>query len=156
MIRMTSKRERVHLVYGLLDENLVLLPVAVATAVAADLEGIFQLTTFGDARCFEPQYLMVPGLDEDDYDEIPGDGDRYDATTTNECQDGNWPAPAATLALSALPEDLEDVGRQVEHFPNFPTLYIDPATEVDLVGTLTDRGYDVRRDDALIKRANAH
>ena len=93
---MTAKRKPVHLVYGILNENLVLLPVAVATAVAEDLEGIFRLRTYGEARRFEPRYLMVPGLDEDDYDEIPDDGDPYDATVTNECQDGNWPAPAAT------------------------------------------------------------
>jgi hypothetical protein len=151
---MTSKREPVNLVYGILNENLVLLPVAVATAVAEDREGIFELTTFGEARRFEPQYLMVPGLDEEEYDEIPDDGDPYGATVTNECQDGNWPAPAATIALDALPEDLDDIGEQVEHFPNFPTLYIDPATESGLVETLTGRGYDVRRDDPLIRRAN--
>jgi hypothetical protein len=69
---------------------------------------------------------MVPGLDEDDYDEIPDDEDPYDATHTNECQDGNWPAPTATIALDALPEDLDDIGEQVEHFPGFPTLYIHP------------------------------
>ena len=153
---MTSKREPVHLVFRILNGNLVLLPVAVATAVAKDLEGIFRLTTYGEARRFEPQYLMVPGLDEEEYDEIPDDGDPYDATITNECQDGNSPAPAATIALDALPEDLDDIGEQVEHFPNFPTLYIDPATEAGLVETLTGRGYDVRRDDRLIKRANGY
>ena len=99
---------------------------------------------------------MVPGLDEDDYDEVPDDGDPYDATLTNACQDNNWPAPAATYALDGLPEDLEDIGQQVEHFPNFPTLYIDPATEAELVETLTRRGYDVRRDDGLIRRANPY
>src|ERR1700733_12682626 len=117
---MTSTHEPVRLVYGILNENLVLLPVAVATAVAEDLEGIFRLTTYGEARRFEPQYLMVPGLDEEDDDEIPDDADPYDATRTNECQDDNWPAPAATHALDALPEDLGDIGEQAEHFPNFP------------------------------------
>jgi hypothetical protein len=151
---MTSTREAVRLVYGILDENLVLLPVAVATAVAEDLESILALRTYGDARRFEPQYLMVPGLDENDYDEMPDDGDPYHATLTNECQDGNWPAPAATLALDALPEDLDDIGAQVEQFPHFPTLYIDPATEADLLETLTRRGYDVRRDDELVSRTN--
>jgi len=153
---MTSKREPVLLVYGILSENLVLLPLAVATAVAEDLTGISRLRTYGDARQFEPQYVMVPGLDEDDYDEIPDDGDPYDATVTNECQDGSWPAPAAALALDALPEDLDDIGQQVEHFPNFPTLYIDPATEAELVESLTLRGFGVRRDDPLLRRANAY
>jgi hypothetical protein len=95
---------------------------------------------------------MVPGLDDDD--ETPDDRDPYDATRSNECQDGNWPASAAAYALDALPEDLGDIGEQVEHFPNFPTLYIDPATEAELVETLTRRGYDVRRDDGLVRRTD--
>ena len=43
------------LVYGILNDNLVLLPLGVATAVAEDLEGIFELKTYGEARRFEPQ-----------------------------------------------------------------------------------------------------
>jgi hypothetical protein len=38
--RIEAKREPVRLVYAILNENLVFLPVAVATAVAEDLEGI--------------------------------------------------------------------------------------------------------------------
>jgi hypothetical protein len=65
-----------------------------------------------------------------------------------------WPAPAATFALSYLPEDLDDIGEEVEHFPFVPTLDIDPATDADLVETLRRRGYEVRRDDELIGRIN--
>jgi hypothetical protein len=141
---------RFALVYGIVNENLVLLPEVVAKAVAEDLEAVWQLTTYGDARRFEPQFLLVPGLDEDDYDEVPSDGDAYDLTLTNDYLDSNWPPPAATIALDYLPDDLEDIGEQKEHFANFPTLYVDPATEADLVEDLTRLGYDVRRDDELI------
>jgi hypothetical protein len=143
---------RVTLVYGIVNENLVVLPEDVAKAVASDLEAIRQLTTYGDARRFEPQFLLVPGLDDGDYDEVPADEDLYDVTLTNDYLDSNWPPPAATIALDYLPDDLEDIGEQTEHFPGFPALYIDPAAEADLVVALTRLGYDVRRDDELIKR----
>jgi len=64
-----------------------------------------------------------------------------------------WSAPTAH-ALDALPEDLEDIGERVENLPNFPTLYIDPATETELVETLTRPGYDVLRNDELIRRTD--
>jgi hypothetical protein len=142
------------LVHGIVNDNLVLMPEDVANAVAEDLLAIMHLTTYGDARRFEPQFLLVPGLDHDGYDELPADEVLYDVTSTNDCQDSNWPPPAATIALDHLPDDLDDIGEQIEHFPNFPTLYIDPATEADLVEDLTRLGYAVRRDDDLIKRVD--
>jgi hypothetical protein len=89
-------------------------------------------------------------LDDDDYDEVPADEEPYDVALTNECQDGNWPPPVATVALDYLPEDLDDIGEEQDHFPGFPGMYIDPASEADLVEALTGRGYVVRRDDDLI------
>jgi hypothetical protein len=140
------------LVYGIRADNLVLLPENLAKAISEDRQSIWQLRTFGDARRFEPKFLIVPGLDEDDYDEVPLDEDPYDATLTNAYQNGDWPPGATTIALDYLPEDLDDIGEQKEHFPGFPTLYIDPATERDLVETLEQRSYSVRRDDDLIER----
>jgi hypothetical protein len=94
----------------------------------------------------------VPGLDEDDYDDIPADGDPYNVALTNEYLNGDWPPPAATIALDELPGDLDDIGEQIEHFPSFPTLSIDPATEANLVRLPDQRGYEVRRNDELINR----
>jgi hypothetical protein len=144
---------RQRLVYGIIDDNLILLPEEVAKAFAADYEAIWSLRTYGEARRFQPRSLRgVPGLDDKEYDDIPADEDRYDAALTNECENGEWPPPAATIALDELPEDLDDIGEQIEHFPSFPALYIDPATEADLVRVLNQRGYEVRRDDGLINR----
>jgi hypothetical protein len=141
------------LVYGIIDDNLVLLPEDTAKSFAADHQAIWLLKTFGEARRFQPQSLNgVPGLDEDEYDDIPADEDPYDAALTNEYLNGDWPPPAATIALDELPDDLEDLGQQIEHFPSFPTLYIHPATEADLLRDLKRRGYAVRRDDGLIDR----
>lgn len=141
------------LVYGILNDNLVLLPEDVAKAYAADHERIWALATYGDARRFNPQGMNVaPGIDEEDYDEIPEDDHPYDAALTNEYLNGAWPPPAATIALGHLPSDLADVGEERDHFPGFPNLYIDPITEVDLIEKLRQRGYEVRRDDELIKR----
>ena len=139
-------------VYCIIGDNLILLPEDVARGVAEDIERIWNLRTFGEARRFEPQQLMVPGLDEDEYDEVPADEDVYDVTLTNQFLADDWPPPAATFPLDDLPDDLDDIGKQIEHFPGYPTLYIDPATEADLVDKLRRRGYEVRRDDELIGR----
>lgn len=142
------------LVYGIVNDNLVLIPEDTAKAFAAEYQAIWSLKTYGEARRFQPRSLNgVPGLDqEEDYDDIPADEDPYDVALTNDYENGDWPPPAATIALDELPEDLEDIGEQIEHFPSFPTLYIDPATESELVRLLNQRGYEVRRDDGLINR----
>ena len=141
-------------VYGVFDSNLVLLPQNVASAYAADHEHICTLSTFGEARRFEPEGMNVaPGLEEDDYDEVPADEDPYDATLTNEYLDGTWPPRAATVALDHLTgEDFDDIGEERENLGGVPFLYIDPATEADLVITLQSRRYRVERDDELIRR----
>jgi hypothetical protein len=141
------------LVYGILSNNLILLPEDVALAVAEDIERISNLTTHGGARRLETKVLMVPGLDDEDHD--PVDTDPYDVTVTSEYQNGDWPPRAATIALDVLPDDLDDIGQQSEHFPDYPTLSIEPATEQTLVEELRQRGYVVRRDDELIRRIGA-
>ena len=145
--------ETKRLVYGITNDNLVLLPEGVAKAYAADHERIWALTTFGAARRFQPQGLNnAPGLDEDDYDEIPADDDPYDAASTNEYLNGDWPPSALTIALESLPDDLDDLVVEVEHMMDPPTLELVSISEDDLVHTLHERGYDVRRDDQLISR----
>ena len=127
---MSSKQP---LVYGILNDNLVLMPEDTAKAFAVEHQAIWSLKTYGEARRLQPRLLNgVPGLDEDEDDDIPADEDPYNAALTNDYLNGDWPPPAATIALDELPDDLEDIGEQVEHFPNFPTLHIDPATEADL------------------------
>jgi hypothetical protein len=59
----------------------------------------------------------VQGLDEDEHDDIPADEDPYSAALTSDYENGDWPPPAATIALDELPDDLEDIGEQIEHFP---------------------------------------
>jgi hypothetical protein len=144
-----------NMVYGIPSNNLVLLPEDLAAAIASDLEKIYALETYGEARRLETQLLTVPGLDDDDYDEAPPEAsDPYDCTTTNECQEGNWPPRAATVALDYLAEDetLDDIGEERENLGGVPFLYIDPADEQELIATLRNRGYELRRDDELIGR----
>src|ERR1019366_4605748 len=104
-----SKDGSKRLVYGIVNDNLVVLPEDVAKAYAADHQRIWALTTYGDARRFEPQGLNVaPGLDEDDYDEIPADEEPYDAASINEYLNGDWPPSVLTIALEHLSDDLDD------------------------------------------------
>ena len=150
---MTEMSENRSLVYGIVNDNLVLLLEDVAKAYVHDHEGIWALSTYGDARRFQPQGInRPPGIDEDDCDEVPDDDDAYDVATTSEYLNDDWPPSAATIALDELPEDLFDIGEEQDRFPSSPILYIDPATEAALVQTLRARGYDFRPDDALIGR----
>lgn len=149
-LKMTEPSENRRLVYGVVNDNLILLPEDVAKAYVHDHEAIWALGTCGDARRFEPLGINPPpGLEE--HDDVGADAP-YDASVTNEFEDGTWPPSAATIALDALPEDLADVGEELDRFPGSPILYIDPATEEDLVETLRLRDYVVRRDDELIGR----
>ncbi len=138
------------LLYGVVSENLVLLPESIARQYAAERKAIFTLRTYGEARRLAQQGVDVPGLEREDLDEEPGDDDPYDVTQVPEYTNGDWPSPAATIALDYLPDDLDDLGAEEDHFPSFPSLVIDPAQEEEVLRTVRDRGYEVVRDDALI------
>jgi hypothetical protein len=143
------------LVYGVVDDNLVILPEEVALAYASDREAIFALKTFGEAFRFQPKGINYPpGLDwEDFFAERPSDNEPYDAAAfLEQWEEYDWPPAAATIALEELPEDLDDIGEQVEDFPYVPTLQVRPELESQVVATIRSRGYEVRRDDELIRR----
>ncbi len=42
---------------------------------------------------------------------------------------------------------LEDIGEELDAFPRAPELGLNPAQEAQIVATLTEHGYPVRRDD---------
>jgi hypothetical protein len=144
------------LVYGVLDDNLVILPEEVAAAYASDREAIFALKTFGEAFRFKPKAgNYAPGVDDwaDYFAERPADDEPYDAAAfLAQWPEYEWPPAAATVALEEMPEHLDDIGEQVEHFPFAPTLQISPELESRIVSTIRSRGYEVRRDDELIGR----
>jgi hypothetical protein len=143
------------LVYGVVDDNLVVLPEEVALAYASDREAILALKTFGEAFRFRPKGINYPpGLDwEDHLEERPSDDEPYDAAAfLAQWPEFPWPPAAATIALEEIPEDLDDIGEQVEDFPYVPTLQISPELESQIVSTIRSRGYEIRRDDELIWR----
>jgi hypothetical protein len=140
------------LVYGILNDNLILLPDSVAKTVRDELRAISALETWGEARRLCTTYLAVPDMYDDDEDEesSPRDSDLYNAFDTNQYQNCDWPPPAATVALDECPDELYDIGEQVEYFPSFPRRHIDPATEAEVVATARERGFVIYRDDDLI------
>jgi hypothetical protein len=144
------------LVYGVVDDNLVILPEEVAMAYASDREAILALKTFGEAFRFQPKGLNYPpgvGDWEDFFEERPADEEHYDAAAfLAQWPEFPWPPAAATIALEEIPEDLDDIGEQVEDFPYEPTLQISPELESQIVATIRNRGYEIRRDDELIRR----
>lgn len=131
------------LVYGVFDDNLVLLPEEEATARAEEVSAIFAASTYGEARQLARVGLDVPGIDDEDDEH--GDEDPYDPALFED-----WPGRAATLALDLLPDDLDDIGEQIDQFFAPPILHIDPAGEAALVKLLRERGYEVRRDDEMV------
>jgi hypothetical protein len=79
------------------------------------------------------------------------DSDPYHAANTAEYECSDWPPPAATIALDQCPDELDDIGVQVEYFPSYSRLHIDPASEAEVVATARDRGFAIYRDDELIE-----
>jgi hypothetical protein len=144
------------LVYGVIDGNLVILPEEVAIAYASDREAICALKTFGEAFRFEPKAINYPpGVEywEEYFEERPSDDEPYDVVAfLEQWPEYEWPPAAATIALEEMPEDLDDIGEQVEHFPFVPTRQISPELESQIVSTIRSRGYEIRRDDELIRR----
>ncbi|HEY0688189.1 MAG TPA: hypothetical protein VGD71_04040 [Kribbella sp.] len=133
--------------YGEEYGSLVFLDEPRAQAWTAELEAISRVSTFGEARALAVHGMWLPGIyDEDDVEEHP-DAEPYDPSDFDD-----WPGRAATLALDSWPEDLGDIGEQIDHRASVSYLYIDPAEEATVVATLRERGYIVRRDDSLFER----
>jgi hypothetical protein len=139
------------LVYGEELGSLVFLPEHVASESAEDLDQIRMLRTYGEARAFIARRVWVPGLEDPDEH---SDEDAYEVSRTPECQGGDWPALAATIALDDLPDDLEDLGEQRDSMGSVPRLFIDPATEAEVLKYVRSIGYTARRDDLLLARVS--
>jgi hypothetical protein len=134
-------------VYGEEYGSLVFLDEEDAQAWTAEVEAISRVSTYGEARALALRGMSPPGIDdEDDVEEHP-DGDPYDPSDFDD-----WPGRAATLALDAWPEDLDDIGEQIEDLGGAPYLHIDPDDEATVVAELRELGYIVRRDDNLFER----
>jgi len=134
------------LVYGVLNDNLILLPTAFAVALAADYRTLESVRTYGDARAAVMSHLWLPGAseDEEDLDDYE-DSERYEPSEYE-----TWPTNIATWALDVLPDDLQ-IGKQVEGLMSNPRLVIDPATETEVVAEVARLGFTIRRDDELIR-----
>jgi len=130
--------------YGVLYDNVVLLPTSFALALAADYRTLESVRTYGDARAAVMTHLELPGTSEDELDDYE-DSDPYDPS-----EHEGWPTQAATWALDVLPADLEELGEQEEGLMGDPPLVINPATEAEVVAQVTRLGFTIRRDDDLI------
>lgn len=136
------------LVYGVdgSGDNLVLLPEKVAQELARDYKRISGVHTLGQARrvARELERLSLPDIEDDNDGEI-------DSETYNPWGFEDYPPRAATVALDELPEELADIGEEMDFMGFTPWLKIDPATERVLVETAEVRGFSIRRDDDLIR-----
>jgi len=135
------------LVYGVLDDNLIMLPTAFAVALAADYRTLESVRTYGDARAAVMTHLELPGTSEDEEDL----DDHEDSECYEPSEYETWPTNSATWALDVLPGELEELGEQVEGLMGDPRLVIDPATEAEVVAEVTRLGFTIRRDDDLIR-----
>ncbi len=134
------------LVYGVLDDNLIMLPTAFAVALATDYRTLESVRTYGDARAAVMTHLSLPGTSEDEEDlDDHENSERYEPSEYE-----TWPTNSATWALDVLPGELEELGDQVEGLMGEPRLVIDAATEAEVVAEVTGLGFTIRRDDDLI------
>jgi len=133
------------LVYGVLEDNLVLLPESFALALAADYRTLESVRTYGDARAAVMTHLELPGASDEERDE------HEDSEPYNPSEHDSWPIPVATWALDVLPEELEIGEQQEEGLMGLPTLVIDPGSEAEVLAQVTRLGFTIRRDGDLIR-----
>lgn len=127
----------------------------VARTIAEDYDALRAATTYGQARALQLTHIDAPGLDDDEEDVHEdtnrADDDPYDPYQSAAARNGDWPVSAATYALDHLPEDL-DIGEEVDSPVQTPWLFIDPASEDELIQAANEASYTLRRDDQLIAR----
>ena len=138
-------------IYTELTGSLVFLPEDIVQALERDYDTIRAITTLREARDTTLEVLDLPQLDDDDYEDPPDESDPYDPWETNLAVNGEWPPRLATFALELMPDDLDDIGEEEDHFPTLPVLHIDPATEQAVVAIVRQRGYEVQRDDQRLR-----
>jgi len=133
------------LVYGVLEDNPVLLPESFALALAADYRTLESVRTYGDARAAVMTQLELPDASDEERDE-------HEASEPyNPSEYDTWSTAVATWALDVLPEELEIGEQEEEGLMGLPTLVIDPASEAEVLAQVTRLGFTIRRDDDLIR-----
>jgi hypothetical protein len=128
---------------------------ATAQEEAREITAIISARTWGEARGVEPRHTWNPVPDLDDDPDGPADDAPFDIRELGAVQDGDWPPMVTGRALEVLPEDLQkQFGESMATVLNGDSLEIPLAAEAELVATLRDRGFEVTRDDELIRALN--
>ncbi|BAL91251.1 hypothetical protein AMIS_60310 [Actinoplanes missouriensis 431] len=141
----------IKLVYGYLDyhETLAFADDSTAAQEAREIEAIAAARTYGEARRIETRHVShnPAGWDYTDAE----DDEPFDINKVGAVQDGDWPPMMASRAMRLLPEDLlKQFGTMADTTLNGPYMEIPLAQEPAIVAALCERGFEVRRDDALI------
>ncbi len=143
------------LVYGDLDGDLVALQERRARELVAVHEAVGQVDTLEELRSRIPRgdfdalvaHLEIPpALDE------PFNPDEVGAIA-----DGDWPEWPQQRMLNIVPGSVQQALGSVEFSRvSGDCLVIPFAREKDFISTLSQSGWRVRRDDALVSRASGH
>jgi hypothetical protein len=131
------------LVYGeSFHGYLTIVPEGAIEKATAEVERVLAAKTYGQARAID-----APGADDDFADDEP-----YDVQELGIVQDGDWPPNAGMLGLQMLPQEVCDIVAIERSMVGQEWIEFSEADEDRVVGELSQRGYQVRRDDELIKR----
>jgi hypothetical protein len=95
----------------------------------------------------------VPFGYPDDYP--PDDEPLTDKQKDEYTADGDWPSWPAAEMLDWVPKDIAQMGDAGVSMVSGPALCFDPAQEQELVAAFRRHGFRCRRDDNLVRSANA-
>jgi hypothetical protein len=157
---MANSSER-RLLYGRLDDfQLVFIPEDRAHDLVKVRDAIENARTWGEFRLLLPERRWREIAD--DYAPVeeeppPADDEPFAADAVPGYIDGDWPEWPAQQMLDWMPQDIQDrFGDVGSSMVSGDSLYIDPASERDVVAALQNAGYVCSRDDKLVARASGH
>ena len=150
-----------NLIYGTFHESLVVGRESTLRSLASDLDTLAGCHTWGEVRVaeFSEYGPFLSWLAEDWADSGYEDSDEFDwQNDTPGMGDGDWPPMVTSLIFDlSLGDDWTEIEERLGAEMVTTTfsgdyLQIPPDKDQELVAFLTEQGYTVRRDDALISK----
>jgi hypothetical protein len=150
------KNTRIVYGLGLLEHELIFVPLARAEELAAIQNALGVSPTWGElekrlAACSEEAHKFIVELAEQ-YGADPGDA--FESGEIGTIADGNWPPWPKQEMLSWVPEEIRQQFGDFQITSNGDTVTFYDDHEAEIVAALERAGFVVTRDDAVIANAS--
>jgi len=150
------KNTRIVYGLGLLEHELIFVPLARAKELAAIQHALGVSPTWGElekrlAACSEEAHKFIVELAEE-YGADPGDA--FESGEIGTIADGNWPPWPKQEMLTWVPEEIRQQFGDFQVTSNGETVTFYDDHEAQIVAALESAGFVVTRDDAAIANAS--